>query len=106
MSEDGFEKACDLTSIDLNQSLAVTIADQDVLVCHTRDGFFAVENMCSHQLQKLEGGKIKACYIFCPVHGQRFNLKDGATFGQLTKKPIKTFETKILEDAVWVRLSD
>lgn len=102
---DGFVEAVAEADVGLNSSVAVTLNDQDVLICNTRDGFFAVENLCSHQLQKLEGGRIKACYIFCPLHGQRFNLKDGSPIGALTDKPIQTFETDIRDGAVWVKLA-
>ena len=88
--------------IALNKSLAADIGAYNVVVCHTRDGFFAVENKCTHQLQELHGGKIKACFIFCPLHGQRFNLKDGTPVGQLTDKPVPTFDLKIEDGDIWV----
>lgn len=62
-----------------------------ILVCRTDSGFYAVENRCSHQHQELSGGTIKKCFIFCPVHGARFDLRDGSPSGALTKKPIRTF---------------
>lgn len=78
-----------------NAGKAFKIGEYEVLVCNTRDGFFAVENVCSHQLQALEGGKIRGCFIFCPLHGQRFDLRTGAPIGQLTDKPLRTYEVAV-----------
>lgn len=99
-----FVKAASESDIALNKSVAATVGDYSVVICHTRDGFFAVENKCTHQLQELQGGKIKACFIFCPLHGQRFNLKDGAPVGQLTDKPVPTFDLKVENGDIWVSL--
>ncbi len=65
-----------------------------ILVCRTDGGFYAVENRCSHQLQELAGGTIKKFFIYCPVHGARFDLRDGSPSGALTKKPIRTFPVR------------
>lgn len=97
-----FIKVAATGDIALNRSIAAQVGAYNVVVCHTRDGFFAVENKCTHQLQELQGGKIKACFIFCPLHGQRFNLKDGTPVGQLTDKPLPTFALKIEGEDIFV----
>lgn len=97
-----FVKVASQSEIALNNSIAVDVGDYSVVICHTRDGFFAVENKCTHQLQALHGGKIKACFIFCPLHGQRFNLKDGTPVGQLTDKPVPTFALKLEGDDILI----
>jgi 3-phenylpropionate/trans-cinnamate dioxygenase ferredoxin subunit len=81
---------------------AFQAGDFSVLVCNTRDGWFAVENVCSHQLQALEGGKIRGCFIFCPLHGQRFDLRSGAPIGQLTDKPLRVFDVKVEGENLFV----
>lgn len=99
-----FHKICAEDDIAENGDRAVTLEGTDILICRTHEGVFAVENKCTHQLQKLEGGKIRGCFIFCPLHGQRFNLKDGSPIGKLTDVPLKTFPVKCEEGAVWVSL--
>ena len=99
---DGFVKACAASEIGDNDSKAFDLDGKQILVCNTKDGFFAVDNICTHQLQELEGGKIRGCFIFCPLHGQRFNLKDGAPIGQLTDKPLPTYALKIEDDVIYV----
>ena len=85
-----------------NSSKAFDVNGEPILICNTREGFFAVHNICTHQLQELEGGKIRGCFIFCPLHGQRFNLKDGAPIGQLTDKPLPTYAIKVEAGNIYV----
>lgn len=98
-----FVKAASIDDFADNEGKAFHISGKDILICNTREGFFAVENQCTHQLQALEGGKIRGCFIFCPLHGQRFNLKDGTPIGQLTDKPLNTFPVKVENGEVFVK---
>ncbi len=100
---DGFVRVAAAADIGENANRAFRVGDYDVLICHTREGFFAIENLCTHQLTEMEGGKIRGCYIFCPLHGQRFSLKDGAPIGQLTDKPVKTFPLRREGDDILIR---
>ena len=93
--EEKFLKVCATEEIGENGSKAFDIAGENILICNTKDGFLAVHNICTHQLQELEGGKIRSCFIFCPLHGQRFNLKDGTPIGKLAEKPLPTYELRV-----------
>lgn len=92
-------------SLPPNSTKAVEIEGRDILVCHAKDEFFAVQNLCTHQAAKLEGGRIRSCFISCPLHGVMFDLRNGVPKGQLTDKPLATFETRIVEGFVEVALS-
>lgn len=76
-----------------------------ILVCRSGGEFYAVENRCSHQNQELVGGAIKKCFLFCPVHGARFDLRDGSPSGTLTNKPIRTFPVREEDGRVIVILN-
>lgn len=77
---------------------------QSLLVCRSPAGLFVMENRCSHQLAKLEGGKVKGPHIFCPLHGVRFDMRSGAPSGTLTDKPIVVFESETRDDALFADL--
>jgi len=92
--------------VDEGSNKAFKVANYSVLICRTGGEIFAVENVCSHLLQPLEGGAMRRCFIFCPAHGARFDLRDGSTAGKLTKKPIKTFGVRLVEGRILVQVSD
>lgn len=98
----GFVKVAKLSDINEAETMPVALGSLELLICHTNKGVFAVENKCSHQAAELYGGKIKSCFIFCPVHGQRFDLRDGKPIGQLTDKPIRTFLLQVDGDDIWI----
>lgn len=55
----------------------VTIDGQDILIVHTEEGYFAVENTCPHMGGSLYEGVLNDHFITCPRHGTTFDIKDG-----------------------------
>ena len=92
---DNFVLATGVDTLAENENRAFDLNGVSVLICKTVDDIYAVENMCTHQLQPLEGGRIRGCFIFCPLHGQRFDLIDGSPIGALTKNRYGFFRSKL-----------
>jgi len=99
-----FARVFEAISLELNSSRAVVIGALSVLVCNADGEFFAVENVCSHQANPLEGGRIRRCTLSCPLHGMPFDLRTGEPRGQLTNKPLRTFPVRVVDGVVEVGL--
>jgi len=67
----------------------------DILICHAEDGFFAVEDLCTHSMSPLCGGLINGNYITCPLHGAEFDLTDGSVQSPPAFEDLRTFKLKI-----------
>lgn len=91
-----------LDDVPDNGNRAYVVGDTQVLVARTPMGLFAVGAICSHQQQALEGGKQKACFLFCPLHGIRFDLRSGAPAGTLTDKPLPTYAAGVEDGMIWI----
>ena len=87
-----------VTDLPENSSKAVTVDGKNILVCKASGHFYAVDNMCTHQRSELEGGRIRNCFLSCPLHGVRFDLRTGVPKGELTKVPLKTYEITVGDD--------
>lgn len=90
--------------LENNSSRAVELGGKKVLVCKASGELYAVENRCSHQEAELAGGRIRGCFISCPLHGVRFNLKDGEPMGQLTRVAIQTYAIRVSEGMIEVQV--
>ena len=85
-----------------NSSKAITVNGLKLLLCHADGEFFCVQNECTHRAFSLEGGRIRRCMVLCPEHGMPFDLRTGNPKGQLTDKPLRTFETRVVDGQVEV----
>jgi 3-phenylpropionate/trans-cinnamate dioxygenase ferredoxin subunit len=77
------------------KSIAVDVEGRSILVCRSDGRLFAVENRCSHNQSRLEGGKLRHGVIICPLHGARFRLVTGECVnGALGYAPLETFAVR------------
>lgn len=91
--------------LDNNTSRAVELGGKRLLVCRASGELYAVGNRCSHQEAELAGGRIRGCFISCPLHGVRFNLKDGEPMGHLTRLAIATYPVRVVGGMIEVDVS-
>lgn len=88
--------------IALGTSTLLTVSDdngEDEKIClsHTKTGFFAVQNQCSHAGADLYKGFInEQNEIVCPLHSYCFDLKTGhATRGNAASLKVYNLEWKL-----------
>lgn len=85
-------------------TVVVAHGGEQVLLVRSEAGVFAVENRCSHAYQELHGGKVRKVFIFCPLHGIRFDLRNGCPSGDLTDQPIKAWKCEEVDGHILVDL--
>lgn len=71
---------------------ACSVDGLDVLICKVEGAVYAVENRCSHASSRLDIGKLTGHTIGCPLHGGRFDIRDGRAVAAPATKPIRSFE--------------
>ena len=73
------------------EMIACEVDGVDVLLCRVDGQYYAVSNRCSHAQQVLVAGRLKGHEINCPLHGARFDIRDGRCLAAPAALPIKTF---------------
>lgn len=96
-----FTDVAALDDIPKGTCKALNVAHIRVIVAHLADGFYAVENRCSHANSPLLTNKIHhGRQVACPIHGARFDLKTGAAksppaFTSLMMFPVRVADGRI-----------
>jgi 3-phenylpropionate/trans-cinnamate dioxygenase ferredoxin subunit len=104
LSDDSYIHAIGAGDVPPGKMRAVEVAGHNVLICHAKDEFFAVENMCSHAMATLEDGRLRAYRLVCPLHGGSFDVRDGSAKGQPATRPIRTYPLRVVDDRIEVRI--
>ncbi len=74
-----------------------------VAVFHLDDGFYAIEDVCTHDGGELASGELDGCEIICPRHGARFDLKSGAVTAPPAYSAVAVFPIRLAGDRLQVR---
>ena len=75
-----------------------------VLVTHTKDGFHAVDNICSHAYARLDEGRLRGHRLICPLHGASFDARSGAVLGAPAVQPLRAYAVRTVDGSVEVQI--
>jgi 3-phenylpropionate/trans-cinnamate dioxygenase ferredoxin subunit len=94
----------DVAAIPPGTTAPFQVSGRNILICHTREEFFAVENQCSHALSRLEDGKLRGYRLICPLHGAAFDVRDGTARGKPATLPIKVYPVRVTGNRIEIEI--
>ncbi len=106
MNQLQFRKVARRGDIAVGKTLRVEVDGREILLCHTADGLFAIDNLCTHAAERLCGGKLKGHRIHCPLHGAAFDVRDGRALSRPATVALQTFPVEIQGEDVLLAWTD
>jgi len=100
MTEQIFQPVLALKEISRGKMRSCRIGGRELVVCHTRDGVFAVDNNCTHAFARMSEGYLKGTALSCPLHGATFDVRTGQVLGGPTTTPLATYQTRVVDGMV------
>lgn len=99
---DGFVSVAKVGEIPEGGVKVVRLDDQSVALFHVDGGYYAIDDICTHDGGELASGIIDGDQIECPRHGARFAIKSGAVLSLPAVTPVPTYEVRIIGDDIQV----
>jgi len=93
----------ELSDTSPGEALSVTLGKRSLVLFHTADGFYAMDDACPHAGAPLSGGNVVGGTVTCPLHAWRFQLADGQLVGN-PKIRVACYPVHVADGAVWVEL--
>lgn len=85
--------------------MCVTVEDRRILLVNAHGEWFASDDTCTHEDASLATGSLKECYVKCPLHGSRFDLRTGEAMDEPAEEPLRIYAVRLEEGQVLVDLS-
>ena len=98
MSEVTWHVAGHLSQLAEGKMMGVELNGRAVVVCRTKDGVNALDNVCSHAYALMHEGRLRGNRLICPLHGASFDCRTGAVLGAPATSPIATFAVRVGDD--------
>jgi nitrite reductase/ring-hydroxylating ferredoxin subunit len=99
-----FEPVGSLAELAVGRMRAVQIAGREIVLCHTREGLFALDNICTHAHARLCEGRLRATRLICPLHGAAFDVRDGRPLGPPATVPLACYALRVSDGVIEVAL--
>jgi 3-phenylpropionate/trans-cinnamate dioxygenase ferredoxin subunit len=65
--------------------------DKPVVIFNLAGGYYAIEDVCTHDDGPLGQGEVDGCEIICPRHGARFDLRTGKVLTLPAVQDVQTY---------------
>ena len=106
MTSQEFIRVADAEQLQQGKTMRVELQGREVLLCHTAEGVFAVDNLCTHGAGRLCEGKLKGHRILCPVHGATFDVRDGSALTRPAVRALASHAVRIEGADILIAVSD
>lgn len=99
-----FRAVLKLSELPAGRMRAVSIDGRELLLCHTREGIFALDNLCTHAEARLCEGRLRGTRLLCPLHGGAFDVRDGRVLAGPAQQPLARYAVRIAQAHIEVAL--
>ena len=78
---------------------------REILICRTKHGIYAVDNICTHAYARLNEGRLRGTRVVCPLHGAAFDVRDGRVLGRPAIEPLVTHAVTVTGDCIEISIA-
>ena len=87
----------DVSDLVPGQIRAIDVGGRKILLCNAQGQYFAVQERCSHAAYSLAEGRLTGFLLECPLHGARFDVRDGSPARRPAIKPLETYALSVVD---------
>ena len=100
-------RACATEEVDEDDVIAVVIDGKAYAIFQSEDQeFYASDGSCTHERALLCDGLVMDGVIECPKHNGRFDYRTGKALGAPVIEDLRTYQTKVEGDGVYIQLDE
>ena|SRR5258708_308553 len=103
-TESGFVPVPEGEGLRERETLRIEIDGEVIAIARIDNLLFAFQEFCTHRFGPLSEGCLDACYVECPWHNSRFDVRTGKVVQGPAKVDLKTFNVEIRSDRVGILL--
>ena len=100
-----FQRALPLREVPRGQMRTCVLGGREIVVCHTKQGVFALDNICTHAHARMNEGRLRGTRLICPLHGASFDVSDGRVLGPPATLPLPHHPLRVVDDFVEVAVA-
>ncbi len=100
-----YQTICPTSDLPVGKAKRIIVNQIPVALFHIEQGFFAIEDTCSHQGASLAFGTIDGFSVACPRHGAVFDIRTGTVLSLPALRGVKSYPVKIENNEIAIALA-
>ena len=94
-----------LSDVPEGKMYALAGGGRELVICRTKEGIYALDNICSHAYARLNEGRLRGNRLICPLHGAAFDVRDGRALGAPASRPLATHAVRVVDDRIEISVA-
>lgn len=82
------------------------VEERKIAVYRLEDGFYAIDDICTHDGGPLADGDVEEDQVICPRHGARFSIKTGAALTFPAVTPVESYLVRVEGDELLIGIPE
>jgi 3-phenylpropionate/trans-cinnamate dioxygenase ferredoxin subunit len=82
------------------------VDDRKIAIYRIEGGYYAIDDICTHDGGPLAEGEVEGDVVICPRHGARFNIRTGSALTFPAVSPVDTYPVRVEGEDLLVGLPD
>ena len=100
-----FVTAIKTNEIPVGGLAAIDVRGTRIAVANVGGTYYAFDDACTHEQCSLaEEGELAGTTLTCTCHGSEFDVRTGAVLAPPATLPVKTYRTRVEDDALQVEM--
>lgn len=99
-----WREICDVAAISQGDLKSVEVDGVSITICLVEGQYRAFSTICTHDRVSLADGYLEGCEIECPLHGARFDVRNGRCMSPPATKDLPIFPTKVENSKLYVQV--
>lgn len=95
---------CAVSDIDAEDVLRFDHESRPYAIYNSKSGFFASDDVCTHEYAHLSDGLVIGDVIECPLHQGRFHIPSGKALSPPACLNMRTYPVKVEGDRIYIDL--
>jgi len=105
MEEAKFQAVFASAAVPEGRMRTCTIHGREILICVTKQGVHALDNVCTHAYARMSEGRLRGIRLICPLHGASFDVRDGRVLGAPATEPLVCHRVRIVNGTIEVEIA-
>jgi nitrite reductase/ring-hydroxylating ferredoxin subunit len=100
----GYFKVAEQDELEINEMKALKLKGNQILLCRSERGYYALQIRCSHKNGLLTHGVMISSTIQCLNHGCQFDVPTGNVKRGPAKKALRKYEVFEKDGGIYIKL--
>lgn len=106
MTELTYYPICSTEDLPAGERLFIDLDDEPVVIFNIAGDYYAIADVCTHDMGSLGEGEVEGHQIICPRHGARFDIRTGDVLTLPAVKGVPSYPVRVVDGMVEIGVEE